>query len=698
MSPVDCQHSRQLVRLPGLVAMLAAGLEPTAAAWSAATAAAVAGGFSTLCAIAEGSDAGAAAFGAAAAGAVCDFVAVLAPEPAATPTGSASPLRRVKTRHRTASGSEGGGVSADDVLAAAAGMFVGPEVVAGGPTAVSALLKSAGSLLPRGGPICVDAGAHELGSMLMLGAVAGRPVHVLRVRTAEDLALVCSARAAGIAAVTCSAHVADLFESDEAGAPTAAAAVLWDHIADIDVAAVGGAVAELTAAAALLLTAVGDGRLSLAQFTALLCDNPRRIFGIEEGGGDSYIEVDLDAAWRLPESTGGGYAGRAVRGRVVRTVVGGELCYLDGSVHAKPGAGVLLAAEHAAAPPAPAAPAAEEDPGTPPEPGATTPPVLSWWSQRSADAATSSSARQLAGRHVLSVGGFDKELLHIIFNLASRFHNDEAGARGLLSGVVLATVFYEPSTRTACSFAAAAQRLGGSVIALSDMSSTSVKKGETLEDFVRTMACYADAIVLRHPESGAVQRAAAVSSKPLLNAGDGTGEHPTQALLDVFTIREELGTVNGLSVTLVGDLKHGRTVHSLARLLKLYKVQLNLVAPAGLEMPEEIVAELAAAGIVTAHFTAIEDIIAETDVLYVTRVQRERFGSDAEYAAFKGSYVVDTKLMAKAKARMIVLHPLPRIDEISTGVDTDPRAAYFRQMEYGVAIRMALLALVTDRA
>ena len=142
-------------------------------------------------------------------------------------------------------------------------------------------------------------------------------------------------------------------------------------------------------------------------------------------------------------------------------------------------------------------------------------------------------------------------------------------------------------------------------------------------------------------------------TNPLLNAGDGTGEHPTQALLDVFTIREELGTVNGLSVTLVGDLKHGRTVHSLARLLKLYKVQLNFVAPAGLEMPQEIVDELAAAGIATRTFATIADIIGETDVLYVTRVQRERFGSDAEYAAFKGSYVVDTKLMAKAKARMV---------------------------------------------
>ncbi|PSN40707.1 CAD protein [Blattella germanica] len=223
------------------------------------------------------------------------------------------------------------------------------------------------------------------------------------------------------------------------------------------------------------------------------------------------------------------------------------------------------------------------------------------------------------------------------------------------------------------------QRLGGRVIHM-DESSSSVKKGETLE--VRF---------------GTLQRAATYCRKPLLNAGDGTGEHPTQALLDVFTIREEIGTVNGLTITMVGDLKHGRTVHSLARLLTLYNVQLRYVSPSNLGMPLPIMQFVASKGITQEKFDSLEDALPETDVLYMTRIQRERFASQEEYETACGHFVMTPQLMTRAKRKMVVMHPLPRVFEISPELDSDPRAAYFRQAECGMYVRMALLAMVLGK-
>jgi carbamoyl-phosphate synthase/aspartate carbamoyltransferase/dihydroorotase len=267
----------------------------------------------------------------------------------------------------------------------------------------------------------------------------------------------------------------------------------------------------------------------------------------------------------------------------------------------------------------------------------------------------------------------------------------------MLRGMVMGSIFYEPSTRTSCSFAAAMQRLGGTVISVNETSTSSVAKGETLEDFVRTMEGYCDVLVLRHPEKGAVQKAAHAMRKPIINAGDGVGEHPTQALLDIFTIREEIGTVNGLTISLCGDLKHGRTVHSLARLLALYDVKIKLVSPKGLEMPESIVKDIKSKVPVTEH-TSIDDVIAETDVLYVTRVQKERFQDLAEYERVKGGTQVTAETLINAKQSMILMHPLPRNAEISRECDLDPRAIYFRQAEHGMYVRMALLATVLGRA
>ena len=257
-----------------------------------------------------------------------------------------------------------------------------------------------------------------------------------------------------------------------------------------------------------------------------------------------------------------------------------------------------------------------------------------------------------------------------------------------LKGSVMTSLFYEPSTRTSCSFKAAMLRLGGSVLDV-NIDSCSVKKGETFEDTVQTLSSYSDCIVMRHPQRHSVQQAAKYSRVPLINAGDGIGEHPSQALLDLYTIYLELGIERPLKIGLVGDLKHGRTVHSLIQCLTKInnKIIFYLISPETLKLPNEYVNDYA-------HFVEsdLEDCISALDVLYVTRIQKERFDIAEEYEAVKDSYTIDQSLMKQAKLQMIVMHPLPRVDEISREVDDDPRAAYFRQMKYGMYMRMAILS------
>ncbi|XP_056151163.1 CAD protein [Lampris incognitus] len=311
---------------------------------------------------------------------------------------------------------------------------------------------------------------------------------------------------------------------------------------------------------------------------------------------------------------------------------------------------------------------------------------------------TSPLLHPLVGQHIHSVRQFSKEQISHLFNVAHtlRLMAQKERSLDILKGKVMASMFYEVSTRTSSSFAAAMQRLGGSVIHFSEATS-STQKGESLADSVQTMSCYADVIVLRHPKPGAVEMASRHCRKPVINAGDGVGEHPTQALLDVFTIREELGTVNGMTITMVGDLKHGRTVHSLAKLLTQYRITLRYVAPKNLHMPADIVNYVASKGIKQEEFESIEEALPETDILYMTRIQKERFASEEEYKACFGQFVLTPHIMTVAKRKMVVMHPLPRVNEISVEVDTDPRAAYFRQAENGMYIRMALLATVLGR-
>ncbi len=304
------------------------------------------------------------------------------------------------------------------------------------------------------------------------------------------------------------------------------------------------------------------------------------------------------------------------------------------------------------------------------------------------------------GKDILSVKQFNRADLDYIFAVAHEMREmvTRVGSFDLLKGKILANLFYEPSTRTSSSFTSAMERLGGSVIPINEVRYSSVSKGESLPDTVRTLEAYADVIVLRHPETGSAALAAKYARKPIINAGDGTGEHPTQALLDLFTIQEELKHVDGLTVTMVGDLKYGRTVHSLSRLLSLYNVRLNYVSPEILRMPAEIIAELGAKNMPQKEHTSLDAVIAESDVLYVTRVQKERFEDPSAYESVKGSYVITPETLSAAKEEMIVMHPLPRVGEIAMEVDDDPRAAYFRQMEYGLYTRMALLALVLGKA
>ncbi|MBN2115446.1 MAG: aspartate carbamoyltransferase [Anaerolineales bacterium] len=306
------------------------------------------------------------------------------------------------------------------------------------------------------------------------------------------------------------------------------------------------------------------------------------------------------------------------------------------------------------------------------------------------------------GKDIISVKQFTRSDLEYVFGVAHEMRGMVArvGTFDLLKGKILANLFYEPSTRTSSSFTAAMERLGGSVIPINEVRYSSVSKGESLPDTVRTLECYADVIVLRHPETGSAAIAAEAASKPLINAGDGIGEHPTQALLDTFTIFEELGAgqVDGMTVTMLGDLKYGRTVHSLARLLSLFRVKINYVSPEILRLPKEVLDEVDAKRIPQAEYRSLEQVLPETDVLYVTRVQKERFEDPADYEKVKGAYVIDPEIMKAAKKEMIVMHPLPRVGEISVDFDDDPRAAYFRQMEYGLYVRMALLAMVLGKA
>lgn len=298
--------------------------------------------------------------------------------------------------------------------------------------------------------------------------------------------------------------------------------------------------------------------------------------------------------------------------------------------------------------------------------------------------------------HVVSINDFSNDELEYIFTIAEEMlpiANGE-GTSNLLNGKILATLFFEPSTRTRLSFESAMQRQGGKVLGFSDPGGSSVVKGETLADTVRMAEAYSDVIVLRHNREGAARLASKFSRKPVINAGDGAGQHPTQTLLDLFTILREKGDIGDQHVVLVGDLKYGRTVHSLAYALSRFGAEITMVSPKQLQMPEEIVSHLSDTIDVHQNYN-LEDVVEDCDVMYVTRIQKERFPDAAEYLQVAGMYQVNLKLLEQAKRDLIIMHPLPRVNEIAPEVDASPYARYFQQAFNGVPIRMALLALVT---
>lgn len=585
---------------------------------------------------------------------------------------------------------------------------------------------------PQNKTIVTDARGSNLASVLLLASLHNRSVHITDVRNKDDLLLISLSKEKHLK-VTCDVSVFALFFAREQySQPTSLPSgqdqeALWKNLGVIDAFSVGmlpyQLATELQESASawsgaeetlpLLLTAVTSGRLTLEDIRVRLHDNPIRIFGLPEQT-TTHVEVVLGrrAQHQNHSTCWSPLHKSSVTGSLHRVVVHGKTLFLDGELSVLPlgkdvsSATVVHAAgeRHAGMPPA--KPQLVSGPSAARAPDGSVLPLQTALAPSASGPAGSginippvvAHGRHPAfhRRHILSVKQFTQRDMYDLFSLAHemQLQVERNGTLDILKGKVLCTLFYEPSTRTSTSFDAAMKRCGGEVIQV-NVDTSSVKKGETLADTVRTVGSYADAIVVRHPDIGSAQLAAKYSPVPVLNAGDGIGEHPSQALLDIYTIRSELGTVNGKTITIIGDLKNGRTVHSLVTLLCHYSVRLNFVAPPSLAMPAKVVATVRKAGIFLQQLESLEEVLPDTDVLYVTRVQRERFKSESEWQAVKDSYRIDHALLSRAKEDMIVMHPLPRVNEIDPEVDFDfRRAAYFRQMRYGLFVRMALLASV----
>jgi carbamoyl-phosphate synthase/aspartate carbamoyltransferase len=551
---------------------------------------------------------------------------------------------------------------------------------------------------PTDKPIITDAKGADLASVLLLASLHSRSLHITDVQKEEDLMLIKLSKAKELN-VTCDVAVYSLFFTREQfgvkSLPSKADQdAFWRNMDVIDAFTVNGPPfyvsieqgkagspwSGVEEALPLLLTAVVNGRLTLRDIQERLHDNPVRIFALPDQA-HTQVEVVLNRLSLFAAS--GGYwsplTSMPIKGSVHRVVVHGQTVFLDGQffgpvsgkdvsastiTHLHPGSAESARLLHpqVSSPNAPtsavAIKAKPTDTTTTSMDGLVHGPLA-----LQASFANIRPHPSYAGRHILSVKQFTQKDLYDLFSLASemRLQVERQGVLSFLKGKVLCTLFYEPSTRTSASFEAAMKRCGGEVVTI-DAVRSSVQKGESLPDTIRTLACYADGIVIRHPDVGVSQLAARYSPVPIFNAGDGIGEHPTQALLDVYTIRSELGTVNGQTVTLLGDLKNGRTVHSLVTLLCLYKVRLNFVSPPNLAMPSNVVSAVRKAGVPVHQCESLEDVLGNTDVLYVTRVQRERFTDEREWERVKDVYRVNHAMLARAKEEMIVMHPLPRLN------------------------------------
>jgi len=300
------------------------------------------------------------------------------------------------------------------------------------------------------------------------------------------------------------------------------------------------------------------------------------------------------------------------------------------------------------------------------------------------------------GRDLISIRDVDRRQLELLFSVANDLERwSYSKKQAIASGKILGTMFFEPSTRTRLSFEAAMLSIGGSQIGVQDPKNSSIEKGENLADTIRTMDSYVDVLVIRHPMEGAARFASEISSKPVINAGTGSEEHPTQAMLDLYTIIKESGAIDGMKIGIVGDLKYGRAVHSLLYALSRYKPKVYLISPSSLSLRKEVIKDIQPTLRLSEH-EALEEVIGELDVLYVTRIQKERIPDPQEYEKLRGSYVVDSKILERAKSNVIILHPLPRTSEIKPEVDKTKNAKYFKQPYWGKVIRSALLGLILN--
>ncbi len=594
-------------------------------------------------------------------------------------------------------------------------------------------------------PIITDAKMTDLASILLLASLHNRKIHVTSVTTRDDVKLIALSKKKGLK-VTCDISVYALFLSQDdypecSFLPTASdQKALWEYLSIIDVFAVGSLPYQLAHSVGvavtpaigiadtipLLISAVADGRLTVGDIRERLHDNPIEIFELHEQVGAS-VEVEIDRPYTISAGpVWSPFVGRVMRGAVQRVTFREKTVCLDGELRHDSADGKDMSS-YMIVPASPIVKPQHQSPviGSRPEssheyprrssllgapamrpsnrqrfvegsPNVAQParsgsgmveefgPPL--YPQPSISPSLQSLLAQspFKNQHVLSVNQFTRSDLHLLFTVAQemRIGVQREGVLNILKGRLLCTMFYEPSTRTSASFDAAMQRLGGRTVAITT-SHSSIVKGETLQDSIRTLACYGDAIVLRHPDESSADTAAKYSPVPVINGGNGSKEHPTQAFLDLFTIREELGTVTGLTITFTGDLRYGRTVHSLVKLLQYYDVQIQLVSPTALSLPESIRAMLIKSGqLLTESTTLTQEIIARSDVLYCTRVQKERFQDLDEYERLKDSFIVDNRTLKSAKSQMVVMHPLPRNAEIGEEVDFDQRAAYFRQVSH----------------
>nr|DBA25415.1 TPA: hypothetical protein GDO54_009801 [Pyxicephalus adspersus] len=727
---VDCMTSQKFIRLPGLIDVHVHLREPGATHkedFSTGTAAALAGGVTMVCAMPNTNPAitDAATFSLAQklaeAGARCDYALFLG-------------------------ASSENAASLSSIASAAAGlkMYLNDTYSQLKMDNVSLWMEHF-EKWPSHLPIVAHAENQTVAAILMVAQLYKRSVHICHVAKKEEILIIKAAKQKGIN-VTCEVAPHHLFLcledlerlGNEKGqvrpmlGTRADMQALWDNLDIIDCFATDHAphsVEEkespnpppgypgLETMLPLLLTAVSEGRLTIDDIIKRLYDNPRKIFSLPVQE-NTYVEVDLEHEWVVPQSMKftkskwTPFEGLRVKGAVRRVVLRGEVAYIDGQVLVPAGYGQDVRKWTAPLAPLPLPTQTKEVLKTPerhrhvtvqsdairsraPSPRRTTaagdarfhlpprihrssdpglpelssiqdgypyppplPRILSPQTMQSIPhVQTSPLLHPLIGQHILSVRQFSKDQMSHLFNVAHslRMLVQKERSVDLLKGKVMASMFFEASTRTSSSFAAAMQRLGGSVLTFSETTSSS-QKGESLADSVQTMSCYSDVLVVRHPEPGAVELAAKHCRKPVINAGDGVGEHPTQALLDIFTIREDM-------ITMVGDLKHGRTVHSLACLLTQYRINLRYVTPRSLRMPSNII-----------HFVASKGI-------------KQCFGQ----------FILTPHIMTRAKKKMVVMHPMPRVNEISFEVDSDPRAAYFRQAENGMFVRMALLATVLGK-